>query len=297
MQAIWDDGLRIKREADAKVKAVHFDRGDHGWAMLEEGPDGTPRLPKVPLSDDWLVYKNYVDFQVEPSKATFRNSLCTPYMYTKYACIFGLTGSVGGEAERAYIEKTYQAVPYEVPQFLHTCVNTTKDEAKMLGCSIQPSTAAMIKLVVELAVKWHTEVPVLIITRGAEHDELVSVVAGLVAAMQGEDHSGGPMSAGDESKLRSLVRLGQASSEKRQLGQALSSRSRQAPGGGASAIAAAVNAARSGAAGGASRKSRHGHGAVASVHPRIQLLQARNAEGESMIAHANDIIEQATKQP
>ena len=63
-KAIWDDGLRIKREADAKVKAVHFDRGDRGWAMLEEGPDGTPRLPKVPLSDDWLVYKNYVDFQV-----------------------------------------------------------------------------------------------------------------------------------------------------------------------------------------------------------------------------------------
>ena len=91
----------------------------------------------------------------------------------------------------------------------------------------------------------------LIITRGAEHDELVSVVTGLVAAMQalttttipptgygcsrpslllygpyslltaampsphpdpdpnpnqGEDHSGGPMSEGDESKLRSLVR-------------------------------------------------------------------------------------------
>jgi len=41
-----------------------------------------------------------------------------------------------------------------VPQFLHTCVNTTKDEAKMLGCSIQPSTASMIKQVVELAVRW-----------------------------------------------------------------------------------------------------------------------------------------------
>ena len=34
------------------------------------------------------------------------------------------------------------------------------DPIKMLGCSIQPSTAAMLKLVVELAVKWHTEVPV-----------------------------------------------------------------------------------------------------------------------------------------
>ena len=69
-KAIWDDCQRIKREADAKVKAVHFDRGDKGWAMLEEGPDGTMRLPKVPLTDDWLVYKNYVDFQVTPSKAT-----------------------------------------------------------------------------------------------------------------------------------------------------------------------------------------------------------------------------------
>ena len=66
------------------------------------------------------MYKNYADFDLQPSKDTFRNSLCTPYMYTKYACIFGLTGSVGGEAERAYIKQTYQAVPYEVPQLLTT---------------------------------------------------------------------------------------------------------------------------------------------------------------------------------
>ena len=32
--------------------------------------------------------------------------------------------------------------------------------------------------------------------------------------MQGDDHVGGPMSAGDESKLRSLVRQGQATTEK-----------------------------------------------------------------------------------
>ena len=50
-----------------------------------------------------------------------------------------------------------------MPQFLHTCVSTTKDEAKMLGCSIEPSAAAMISRVVELAVRWHTEVPVLVI--------------------------------------------------------------------------------------------------------------------------------------
>ena len=55
----------------------------------------------------------------------------------------------------------------------------------------------------------------------AEQDELVKVVKGLLGAMQDEEHSG-PMSEGEESKLRSLVRLGQATSGKRLLGQALS---------------------------------------------------------------------------
>ena len=62
---------------------------------------------------------------------------------------------------------------------------TAAGDIKVLDfCSIQPSAAAMISRVVELAVKWHTEVPVLIITRGAERDELLNVVRGLTAAMQ-----------------------------------------------------------------------------------------------------------------
>ena len=63
-KAIWDDCNRIKRDADSKIKGVHYARGESGWLMLEEGPDGTPRLPKVPLTDDWLVFKNYQDFQI-----------------------------------------------------------------------------------------------------------------------------------------------------------------------------------------------------------------------------------------
>lgn len=105
-KAIWDDCMKVKASADTKVKSVHYAQGDNCWLMLEEGPDGTPRLPKVPLTDDWLVFKNFADWGIEPFKNTFRNSLCTPYMYTKYSCIFGLTGSVGGDAEREYIKKT-----------------------------------------------------------------------------------------------------------------------------------------------------------------------------------------------
>jgi len=180
---IWDDCKRIKRESDAKVEGVDYLRADKGWAMLETGPDGTPRAPKVPLTDDWLVYKNFKDFGLEPSKDTFCNCLCTPYMYNKYACIFGLTGSVGGEAERAYIQKTYQSVPYEVPQFLHTCENTIKEEATNLGVTIEATSQQMIANVVAMAKKYYHDTPVLVITRGAESNELSNVYKALAAAI------------------------------------------------------------------------------------------------------------------
>ena len=151
-QPVWYECVRIKRLADGKRRGVDYERDVHrGWAMLEEGPDGTPRFPKVPLTDDWLVFKNFADFQLEPSKETFRSCLCTPHLYNKYACIFGLTGSVGGAAERAYIAKTFQAVPYVVPQFLTTCDHTTKEAATNLGVRIMPNAAAMVEEVTRAA--------------------------------------------------------------------------------------------------------------------------------------------------
>ena len=186
---VWNDAKRIKLEADAKLRGADYERGESGWAMLEQSPDGTMRLPKVPLTDDWLVYKNYADFEIEPHKDTFRSSLCTPYMYQKYCCIFGLTGSVGGEAERAYIAKTYRAVPFEVPQFLHTCDATTKEEARCLGVVIKERSSEKVSAVVKYARKFHTEVPVLVITRGAERDEMSTIVRALVDAHRRPDGS------------------------------------------------------------------------------------------------------------
>ena len=74
-----------------KVRGVHYERSDEGrWLMLAPGPDGAPRVPKVPLTADWLHYKNWADHDVEPSKDTFRSCLCTPYIYSQYSAIFGV---------------------------------------------------------------------------------------------------------------------------------------------------------------------------------------------------------------
>lgn len=77
-------------------------------------------------------------------------TLCTPYLYTKYACIFGLTGSIGGNAEKSYIQRTYRAVPYDVPQFLTTCSATEKVPAVNRGVHLVPSESAQLDMVVDL---------------------------------------------------------------------------------------------------------------------------------------------------
>ena len=68
---------------------------------------------------------------------------------------------MGGEAERAYIAKTFQAVPYVVPQFLTTCEHTTKEDATNLGVRILPTRAAMLAEVARAACEHHRKVPVL----------------------------------------------------------------------------------------------------------------------------------------
>lgn len=95
-------------------------------------------------------------------------------MYTaKYACIFGLTGSIGGGAERSYIKNTYRAVPFEVPQFLQTCPGTGKEPPKNLGVKLLPTHREKLDEVAKLTLEFFKKVPVLVITRGgAELDEV-----------------------------------------------------------------------------------------------------------------------------
>ena len=317
----------------------------------------------MPLTDDWLVFKNFADFQLEPSKETFRSCLCTPHLYNKYACIFGLTGSVGGEAERAYIAKTFQAVPYVVPQFLTTCEHTTKEDATNLGVRILPTRAAMLAEVARAACEHHRKVPVLVITRGGENDELQRVCRALVSrlARHVEVATAEPQPAVSPEDWERLARLSKLASEHEPTAAPLPPPSPStsphpppqppSPGQKASPARGVVRAAdrarwplrvpthgsspasaatsptplappASAASPLASPPSRRqpvpvpthasppaaatparpktGLGALCSsstshVLDRIQLLQARNAEGESMIEQCGAIVDLATK--
>ena len=70
-----------------------------------------------------------------------------------------------------------------MPQFLHTCDATTKEEAKNLGVSITRTNEELIEKVVEAARQHYADKPVLIITRGAEDDELIRVYKRLLEVL------------------------------------------------------------------------------------------------------------------
>jgi hypothetical protein len=51
---VWESALKTKGEAEAKEKEIDFTIQGNVFYMLENG-----KLPKVPLTSDWLIYKNF----------------------------------------------------------------------------------------------------------------------------------------------------------------------------------------------------------------------------------------------
>ncbi|KAL1529282.1 hypothetical protein AB1Y20_000236 [Prymnesium parvum] len=182
---IWIQATNWVLEGDEKKLNIDYARVEKdGKPVYVELIDG--KAPKVPQTHGWLIYLMYKDFGTPPKKFTPYLTMCTPYMYNKYECIFGLTGSVGGQAERDYIEKTFNAVPYQVPLFLTTCRGSGKIPARNKGVIIEQNMEAMIRKVCDLTIENYQKVPVLIITQGKLGDELNKVHRALLSRLENE---------------------------------------------------------------------------------------------------------------
>ena len=165
------------------------------YAILVDG-----QRPMVPQQSEWLSWLNYKKFDIPAEVKQRWMLLCVPFMFNKCeprsyarrslavspslgplptfagatscphpdACIFGLSGSVGGPSELDYLEKTFAACVYPMPLFLETCEKTHKQPAKNLGVELKPSKSDQLDAVVELALKHHVHVPVIVITQGQQ---------------------------------------------------------------------------------------------------------------------------------
>ena len=117
----------------------------------------------------WLSCLNYQlsDDNLPIAESPFA-TVCTPYVFNKYRGIFGLSGSIGGQAELTYLASTYGAVKFEVPRFLDTCTGDARKVVTNHGVEVVGSEAALVARVVTLCEQWVQRVPVLVITSGPE---------------------------------------------------------------------------------------------------------------------------------
>ena len=121
---VKDKHYRVMADADGKQKIVQLD---------QEG-----RVPKVPLTSPWLQCLQYMELGREPESESHFACVCTPYIFNKYACIFGLTGSVGGKAELNYLTKTYASPPPPKHPPLHAAMKCTQTVPRRAAGSVRP---------------------------------------------------------------------------------------------------------------------------------------------------------------
>jgi len=171
----WIRACSIVRYCEDHVKeGIHYrliknEDGEEEVIML----DDNGQVPKVPLAAPWLQYMSYKLIRKDPLAQSRYACVCTPYIFNKYAGIFGLTGSVGGKEELKYLTKTYSAVKFDVPRFLDTCDGDARKEVTNHGIELVDSHKALVKRVVALSAEYYQRVPVLVIASSL--DELTTL--------------------------------------------------------------------------------------------------------------------------
>eukprot|EP01047_Picozoa_sp_COSAG01_P066130 COSAG01_NODE_9069_length_2564_cov_4.288021_1_plen_811_part_10 len=167
--SIWQKARGARTRAKRMTQGKDYARYGGQYKLLGR----QQRILKNSVSPA-LDYLNYSEGLVD-SVYMRSNSMvtCTPYVFNQYECIFGLTGSVGGPAEKAYLEQTYRAHVFTAPKFLDTCSDTEqkimrKDDVRAYSNEDQQHAA-----IVRLACEKCSATPVIIITKSIEEVDVV----------------------------------------------------------------------------------------------------------------------------
>lgn len=129
----WDD-FRQQGECTMRIQSEVTEAWQE-LARKREGVDyvirgGTPYMldPKTNLvrEDTWGLWMEVLKRQrsdgAYPVKYKHTKAiLCRLQCFMSYACIFGLTGSLGRKSEKEYLCEHYEAATFNVPFFLDTC--------------------------------------------------------------------------------------------------------------------------------------------------------------------------------
>lgn len=171
-QKIWTEVEEAKRTCEGWTENINYKYHNGKYRDVNEKGQATSYVSMA------LDYLNFIsNYEPDPPYSTTWFVTCTPYIFNQYECIFGLTGSVGGQAERDYLLKTYNAEVFTAPRFLDTCTGDIPKVVKRDDVRVFKSERRQHKAIVKLACEKCAQVPVLIIV---DHSQQVEQMAGLV---------------------------------------------------------------------------------------------------------------------
>ena len=133
-----------------------------------------------------------------------------PYILSQYDCITGFSGSLGSPSERAFLAQQYKAWSFDTPSFLNTCTNVYKVPPTLMCDPQHPDVPAVhvydsvdqqVGKVVEMCLRMHLTVPVLVIARSTE--EAIEIEAKVRAAITAQTPASAP-AAGSKNKFVQL---------------------------------------------------------------------------------------------
>mmetsp|Transcript_120802 Transcript_120802/g.313667 ORF Transcript_120802/g.313667 Transcript_120802/m.313667 type:complete len:1794 (-) Transcript_120802:25-5406(-) len=127
----WDDfraaaetSAQIQREVEAAFHEAMEKKEGKDYAIRGEGVYMLNPKTHMIQENSWSLWLEVLRRNKTGKSASYRYVkaiLCRLQCFRTYACIFGLTGSLGQESEKQYLLDYYDAVTFNVPFFLDTC--------------------------------------------------------------------------------------------------------------------------------------------------------------------------------
>lgn len=114
-----------------------------------------------------LLRKQYIS-EYRIRYMTRQNVICKKSCFASYSFIFGLTGSLGTEAEKAYTKKHFNASVFMVPPFLDTCKGTSRPRPRCIRTCMESNGHMQLQRTVQIVQEYCSSVPILVVVRNPD---------------------------------------------------------------------------------------------------------------------------------
>mmetsp|Transcript_23597 Transcript_23597/g.52290 ORF Transcript_23597/g.52290 Transcript_23597/m.52290 type:complete len:1502 (+) Transcript_23597:28-4533(+) len=170
---IMESCAKAERELRGKKEGKHYVT-DYDlitfWALDE-------RTSHV-LRAEWFLWLELLRKQrltnYNISYSTRQSVISKMSCFESYSFIFGLTGSLGTEAEKAYTRKHFKASHFMVPNFLDTCQGQTRPVPRCILTEMTDDAPQQLDLTVNTAKAHCSNVPILVVVRDQDRVQKVA---------------------------------------------------------------------------------------------------------------------------